>query len=68
MLPLLSFHAIASRRGDGLHPVLLSALKRIANERAGDVVGHSGYAPEGAIEPANDRVMGQKGTKPLQAV
>jgi len=34
MFPLLSFHAIAAQRGDGLHPVLLEGLKRLSAERA----------------------------------
>ncbi len=33
MLPLLSLHAIAAQRGDGLHPVLLAGLERLAAER-----------------------------------
>jgi hypothetical protein len=33
MLPLLSLHAIAAQRGDGLHPILLAGLQRLATER-----------------------------------
>ena len=33
MIPLLSLHAIAAQRGDGLHPMLLAGLQRLATER-----------------------------------
>ena len=33
MLSLLSLHAIAAQRGDGLHPVLLAGLQRLATGR-----------------------------------
>jgi hypothetical protein len=33
MLSLLSLHAIAAQRGDGLHPVLLDGLRRIEAAR-----------------------------------
>jgi hypothetical protein len=33
MLPLLSLHAIAAQRGDGLDPLLLAGLQRLATER-----------------------------------
>jgi hypothetical protein len=42
MLPLLSFHALAAQRGDGLHPALLALLERRA--RSGTSLG-------AAIEP-----------------
>jgi hypothetical protein len=42
MLPLLSLHAIATQRGDGLHPVLLAGLKRLAAARIEHVVAESG--------------------------
>jgi hypothetical protein len=35
MLPLLPFHALATRRGDGLRPELLALFKRYASSPAG---------------------------------
>jgi hypothetical protein len=35
MLPLLSLHALAAQRGDGLRPELLALLKRHAGLEAG---------------------------------
>lgn len=56
MLPLLSLHAIAAQRGDGLHPVLLAGLKRLAAERGARVAAEPGCAQEGAAEPIGDAV------------
>jgi hypothetical protein len=56
MLPLLSLHAIAAQRGDGLHPVLLAGLKRLAAERGVRVVADSGCPQEEAAEPTRDAV------------
>lgn len=33
MIPFLSLHANAAQRGDGLHPMLLAGLQRLAMER-----------------------------------
>ena len=46
MLPLLSLHAVAAQRGDGLHPVLLAGLKRLAAEP-----GEPGVAGCGREQP-----------------
>ena len=55
MLPLLSLHVIAAPRGEGLHPVLLAALKRLVGARAEHVVAESSRnQPERAAEPATD--------------
>jgi hypothetical protein len=35
MLPLLSLHALATQRGDGLRPELLALLQRYARQEAG---------------------------------
>ena len=63
MLPLLSLHAIAAQRGDGLHPLLLAGLKRLAAERAGRVA-ESGREPEGAAEPTKDGVTREEKSAP----
>jgi hypothetical protein len=42
MLPLLSLHAIAAQRGDGLHPVLLARLQRLATERVEQAAAETG--------------------------
>ena len=55
MLPLLSLHAIAAARGDGLHPILLAGLKRPAAARTEHVVAESTRAPEGSAEPTKDQ-------------
>ena len=55
MLPLLSLHAIAAARGDGLHPILLAGLKRLAAERTEHVATESIRAPEGSAEPTKDQ-------------
>ena len=55
MLPLLSLHAIAAQRGDGLHPELLAGLKRLASERREPFAMER---DEGLIAgPAGDRPM-----------
>jgi hypothetical protein len=69
MLPLLSLHAIATQRGDGLHPVLLAGLKRLAAARIEHVVAESGCREheERAAEPAADRVAHEEIAKPQRA-
>ncbi len=66
MLPLLSLHAIATRRGDGLHPVLLAGLKRLAAACIEHVVAEPGRREheEGAAEPAADGVAREEIAKP----
>jgi hypothetical protein len=64
MLPLLSLHAIAAQRGDGLHPILLAGLKRLAAERVEPTAAES--AQERA-EPAADRVKRVESPKPMRA-
>jgi len=64
MLPFLTLHAIAAQRGDGLHPLLLAGLKRLAAERAGCVVAESGREPGGAAEPTKDRVTREEKSTP----
>jgi hypothetical protein len=49
MLLLLSFHAIATQRGDGLHPVLLARLRHIAAGRVEQVVTEPGREEEGGL-------------------
>jgi hypothetical protein len=61
MLPLLSLHAIAAQRGDGLHPVLLAGLQRLATER----VEHTETDREhGAAAPRADNVTRKETAKP----
>jgi hypothetical protein len=67
MLPLLSLHAIAAARGDGLHPILLAGLKRLAAERTEYVVAESTRAPEGSVEPTKDRAASEEIAKPERA-
>ena len=53
MLPLLSLHTIAAQRGEGLHPVLLADLKRLAAERVQRAVADCGREqPERATSSA----------------
>ena len=46
MVPLLSLHAIAAQRGDGLHPALLAGLTRVAAARVEPVAAKSVRAPK----------------------
>jgi hypothetical protein len=57
MLPLLSLHAIAAQHGEGLHPVLLAYLKRLAAGHVELVAAESGREQEDrAAELTGDRV------------
>ena len=67
MLPLLSLHAIAAQRGDGLHPVLLAGLKRLAAERGRHVAAESGSDEKRNAEPIGDRVARGESGKPQRA-
>jgi hypothetical protein len=68
MLALLSLHAIAAQRGDGLHPMLLAGLKRLATERAEHPAAESGREHgERSIEPTADPVTREDSTKPRHA-
>ncbi len=68
MLPLLSLHAIAAQRGDGLHPVLLAGLERLAAERVERVTTQSGREhDEYATKPTAERVAGEEVAKPPRA-
>jgi len=68
MLPLLALHAIAAQRGDGLRPVLLAGLKRLATERAEHVAAESGRDHgKRAVEPTADRVTREEAAKPKRA-
>jgi len=60
MLPLLSLHAIAAQRGDGLHPVLLDGLKRLAAERGEHVAAESGRDVQRTAGPTGDRITRDK--------
>jgi hypothetical protein len=57
MLPLLSLHAIAAQRGDGLHPVLLAGLQRLVTKRVEHAAAETGRE-HGAhtAEPTADNV------------
>jgi hypothetical protein len=46
LLTLLSLHAIAARRGDGLHPVLLDRLRRIEAARHEHLQHEAGSEPQ----------------------
>jgi hypothetical protein len=46
MLPLLSLHAIAAQRGDGLHPALLDGLRRMETARVEQAACESVRQPE----------------------
>ena len=60
MLPLLSLHAIAAARGDGLHPILLTGLKRLTAKRTEHVGAESTRALESSAEPTKDRAASKK--------
>jgi hypothetical protein len=69
MLAFLSLHAIAAQRGDGLHPVLLAGLKRLASERAEHPAAESGREHGGCpVEPTADPVTREEATKPRHPV
>src|SRR5258705_4354692 len=57
MLPLLSLHAIAAQRGDGLHPVLLAGLHRLVTKPVGNAPAQTsrGHRPHTA-EPTADNI------------
>jgi hypothetical protein len=65
MLPLLSLHAIAAQRGDGLHPVLLAGLQRLATERVEHIAAET-HRFHGArtAEPTTDNVTRKETAKP----
>jgi hypothetical protein len=68
MLALLSLHAIAAQRGDGLHPVLLAGLKRLATERAKHAAAESGRERgECSVKPTAEPVTCEEATKPRHA-
>ncbi|WP_233836073.1 hypothetical protein [Paraburkholderia sp. ZP32-5] len=50
MLPLLSFHALAAQRGDGLRPELLALLERRTSP---DIGLSAAIEPEQGDGPAN---------------
>jgi hypothetical protein len=58
MFPLLSLHAIAAQRGDGLHPVLLAGLERLAAGSGEHAVAESGRNTQRTAGPAGDHVAG----------
>jgi len=68
MLPLLSLHAIAAQRGDGLHPVLLAGLQRLATERVEHPAAETGRE-HGAhtAEPTADNSTRKEPAKPQRA-
>jgi hypothetical protein len=63
MLPLLSLHAIAAQRGDGLHPVLLAGLQRLATGRVAHAAAETGRE-HGPAEPTADNVTRKEAAKP----
>ena len=67
MFPLLSLHAIAVARGDGLHPILLAGLKRLTAERTEHVGPESTRALESSAEPTKDRAASEKIAKSERA-
>jgi hypothetical protein len=68
MLPLLSLHAIAAQRGEGLHPVLLAGLQRLATERVEHTAAENGREDDARIaEPRVDNVMRKEIAKPQRA-
>ena len=68
MLPLLSLHAIAAQRGDGLHPVLLAGLQRLVTKRVEHAAAETGRE-HGAhtAEPTADNVTRKETAKPQRA-
>jgi len=68
MLPLLSLHAIAAQRGDGLHPVLLAGFERLATERVERIKAEIGRE-HGArsAEPTADDATRKETAKPQRA-
>jgi hypothetical protein len=67
MLPLLSLHTIAAARGDGLHPILLAGLKRLAAERTEHVGTEATRALEGSAQPTKDRAASEEIAKSERA-
>jgi hypothetical protein len=63
MLSLLSLHAIAAQRGDGLHPVLLAGLQRLATGRVENTAAETG-SEHGTAEPTADNVTRKETAKP----
>jgi hypothetical protein len=68
MIPLLSLHAIAAQRGDGLHPVLLAGLQRLATERVECTTAETGREHGARIaEPTADNVTRKETVKSQRA-
>ena len=62
MLPLLSLHAIAAQRGDGLHPVLLAGLQRLATEHVEHATANISRE-HGTAEPMADNATRKETAK-----
>ncbi|MEA3132256.1 MAG: hypothetical protein QOG17_102 [Gammaproteobacteria bacterium] len=68
MLPLLSLHAIAAQRDDGLHPVLLDGLRRIEAARLERLSREADRRPEAhASHPIADQAAPAVSAKPSRA-
>jgi hypothetical protein len=68
MLPLLSLHAIAAQRGDGLHPILLAGLQRLATERFEHTTAETGREHGARVaEPTADNVTRKETAKSQRA-
>ena len=62
MLPLLSLHAIAAQRGEGLHPMLLAGLQRLATGRVAHTEAETGRE-HGTAEPTAENVTRKETAK-----
>jgi hypothetical protein len=68
MLPLLSLHAIAAQRRDGLHPILLAGLRRLTTERSEYATAENGREHGARIaEPTADTVTRNETAKSQRA-
>lgn len=68
MPPLLALHAIAAPRGDGLHPVLLAGLRRLAAERVQPAMPQPGREQDAcATTPTVQRTVRAEAAKPPRA-
>ena len=68
MLSLLSFHALAAQRGDGLHPKLLALLRRSDSREMGlsarielETSHECSRLPETGLPDGNQRAASENG-------
>jgi hypothetical protein len=65
MLPLLSFHALAAQRGDGLHPKLLALLRR---SDSGETGLSARIEPEASHQLSESQETDSRSPHPLVAL